>query len=456
MKKYLLILIFLGCVFAPRARAAVVFNTSSTMAFTGKTTATTSIIVGSGSNQMLVITLAMGNALGTGMSASVAGNAATLLAVATGTSRSVNIWDYPHLSPGTYVVSTTWTTATQGTLSVASFWGVNQTSPLDATATAAATATSNPSSTLTTTQNGDVIIDGTPHGGGSTTNSAGGTQAYLAKDSGGATYTGDVSYWIQPSAGPATSSYVLNATAAWTMLQIALKQATSSNLITFNATSTSSSTLPVTSVYWNHTMGSCSNSNGILIVGMGSYGSFHTATATYDNMNMTAYASSSGNTSNMQMFYLTNPPAGTYVVTTTYIGGLTSYSFGGALSFCGVSTTHPIDNTALYTANGANPTHAITPETTNAFGIDSLFWESDIGATASGTWTPGVIGNDSGVNQSYANSYIGPISTSSTSIWNATTTGYAGVLTTLTPDAPSTPSTPSSIIPLCMVMNDDW
>ena len=116
MKKYLLILIFLGCVFAPRARAAVVFNTSSTMAFTGKTTATTSIIVGSGSNQMLVITLAMGNALGTGMSASVAGNAATLLAVATGTSRSVNIWDYPHLSPGTYVVSTTWTTATQGTL----------------------------------------------------------------------------------------------------------------------------------------------------------------------------------------------------------------------------------------------------------------------------------------------------------------------------------------------------
>jgi hypothetical protein len=229
MKKLLPIIIGL-CLLPSLSFAAISFDASSSAGFSGATTATGTITVGSGSNEMLIGELIGGNAGFSNPSMTVDGNSATLvIAVTVGTNRSDAMWYYPNLSAGSHTVSTTWTTALQGILSINSFFGVKQSSTVDATSTSN-NSSANPSSNLTTSVAGDLVIDGTTKLKSQNTTALGGSQAALVLDAGsGAIWNGDASYYTTSTIGSVNSQYTLAGSGNWQMIQAAFEAASGSS-----------------------------------------------------------------------------------------------------------------------------------------------------------------------------------------------------------------------------------
>jgi len=238
-----------------RASAAITFDSSSSVAVVTPTArASTSITVGgSGSNEMLIIESVFGNSIPTGQTVSVSGTSlfasATQLMVATASNRYASIFYYPNLAPGTYTVSSSWTTNTQGALIAASYFGVNQINSVDATSTANGTSVS-PSTYATTTAINDLMINGLIKNTAATTTALGGVQISLAQDQGGASYTGDASWYTQSATGTATSSYTISSSHTWLMVQAAFEPAVPGPPTAPSGFTVSSSTTSTLSLSW--------------------------------------------------------------------------------------------------------------------------------------------------------------------------------------------------------------
>ena len=182
MKKILLLaIILLAFGFVKQAHAAITFDATSTVTRTGVTVATTTITVNSGSNEALIILDAWGNATSALTGITVDGvSVPTSTQFDTG-SRHAAIGVITNIAAGTHNVSTSYAANCQVGLTVASFFGVNQSTPVDATSTKTATQPV-ASDTITTTVANDLIVDVVDLGGTATTTSLGVNQTYLAKN----------------------------------------------------------------------------------------------------------------------------------------------------------------------------------------------------------------------------------------------------------------------------------
>lgn len=146
--------------FTSQAHAAIGFDASTTVV--DGTTATTTITVGNNTNRILVIAMANALSSATGTTVTVNGNAATLITSAVGgtQNRSCQLFYYLNPPTGSNSVSSTNPNLSTG-IFVASYYGVNQSTPIDTTASSSV---SSPNafvtSTITTTVANDWLVDG--------------------------------------------------------------------------------------------------------------------------------------------------------------------------------------------------------------------------------------------------------------------------------------------------------
>jgi hypothetical protein len=204
-KKYLYIVsTFLGLflVAAPRVHAVVTLDTSSTDAFSGSSSYTSSINVGSsGGNELLVIEVeTVGAPTGVSVDGVPAQNAISFL----GNAKDIDIWYVKGLSSGSHTVSTTFGTTRSGNLGMASYFGVAQTNTLDTVATATVSSATAISSTITTTVANDVLVDGTARTT-ETTNAVSNASQTKVYGNVGTTNKNDMSYYVATS----TQAYTL-------------------------------------------------------------------------------------------------------------------------------------------------------------------------------------------------------------------------------------------------------
>lgn len=213
----------------------ITLDTSSTRAISGVTvtTATSTITTGSGSNEFLVISIANGSLSATTTGVSVDGVSATQAVVGRNGVRNSSIWYVKGLSAGTHAISSTYSASQQVSIAATSFFGINQTTPLDVTSTQIATST-NVSSTLTTSASGDLIIDALDSPVTQTSTAAGSNQTYVMKNLGETSNMGNAGYQIASGSGANTESYTMSTSTGFTFAVAAFKAAT---LSTSTATS---------------------------------------------------------------------------------------------------------------------------------------------------------------------------------------------------------------------------
>ncbi len=207
--------------------SAITLDATSTGTATAKSLATSTITVGSGSNELLIISIANGNTAATTTAVTVDGVAATPVVLSRSTNRNSSLWYVKGLSAGAHAISSTYSGSNQISLAAASFFGVSQTSPIDATSTLAITS-STVSSTLTTSVPGDLIIDALDSAVNQTSTAIGPNQAYIMKNLFETNNIGNASYQIATSSGAKTESYRMSASVAFSFSVAAFKAATSS------------------------------------------------------------------------------------------------------------------------------------------------------------------------------------------------------------------------------------
>ena len=166
MKKYLItILIFIGCLFAYRAQAAITFNSSSTAIFNGFSagkTVTSTLSVSSNANRYAIACISVWQDVagtGTASGASIGGVAMTKIVTSTRqASMAVEAWGLIAPASGSRNVSTTIVGNIDAVKVVWSqFDGVDQTNPVEATSTGLATLKS--VTTTITTVNANAVIN---------------------------------------------------------------------------------------------------------------------------------------------------------------------------------------------------------------------------------------------------------------------------------------------------------
>lgn len=218
MKKYpILFIALLGFCFAPQAHAAISFDASSSKAFTGVQTVTSTITVGSGSNEMLAIIFALSSQP---TAVKVDGNNANF---AVATDAGAAIYYVTGLSAGSHSVSSTFSVNANGDIGLESLFGVNQSTPLDATSTNNGTSNS-PSVGVTTFVANDWVLDATEYATTRTSTAAGAGQVFVFRDV-GTTRALTSSYLVTTSTQNYNSSYTLSASVAWNDMQAAFEPA---------------------------------------------------------------------------------------------------------------------------------------------------------------------------------------------------------------------------------------
>ena len=140
-------------------------------------------------------------------------------------SRNSSIWYVKGLSAGVHAISSTYSAANQASIAAASFFGVNQTSPLDASSSLSITS-STVSSTLTASVAGDLIIDALDSAATQTSTAIGPNQQYIMKNLATAANTGNASYQIASSSGAKTESYHMSISNGFNFSVAAFKAAT--------------------------------------------------------------------------------------------------------------------------------------------------------------------------------------------------------------------------------------
>ncbi len=207
--------------------ATITLDATSTKAFSGtiQTVVTSTITVGSGSNELLVISIANGNSSATTTTVTVDGVSATQAVISRNGTRNSSLWYVKGLSAGTHNISSTYSTANLVSISAASFFGVNQTVPLDATSSVIATS-ANVSSTLTTSVAGDLIVDALDSPVTQSSTAIGSNQTYIMKNLSESLNTGNASYQVASSSGARTEGYTMSTSTGFTFSVAAFKAAT--------------------------------------------------------------------------------------------------------------------------------------------------------------------------------------------------------------------------------------
>jgi hypothetical protein len=210
-----------------QASWSITFDVSSTLAFSKVTTATTTITVGTGADELLVISIAASSTPATGVS--VDGHAATKAIATSTTGQDAEIWYYLNAtSSATHTVSSTFGANASGTLIISSYFGVNQATPLDATGNKSGNSKA-PSSTITTTVANDWIVGMVAFAGGDTASAIGPGQTLIAGNVGNVTEKGIASYKPTTTAVATSTSVTLTASnVAWEEVQAAFEVANTS------------------------------------------------------------------------------------------------------------------------------------------------------------------------------------------------------------------------------------
>jgi hypothetical protein len=210
MKKFLPFLILGFLCFIPHAHAAITFNASSSVEAVTLTIETTLAMGGTGNN-LLVISTAGHNP---NSSVTVNGNNAIFAASSTAGGRASSLYYAVGLT-GTVTVTSTFTgTAADELMTLESYSGVNQTTPLDATSTnATATTQTYVSSTIVTTVKNDWVVDSVADHASSTGAGTGQTTVNVQYTSGNfGNYT---SYKATTATGTVTMSWTTAAATSW-------------------------------------------------------------------------------------------------------------------------------------------------------------------------------------------------------------------------------------------------
>lgn len=231
MKKSLLLFFSLGfLLFIPHAHAAITFDSSSTLGVTLATTSNPTIVVGTGSNELLVANI--GGACNV-QSVTLGGVSATQT-TSTFVSNRTSIWYATGFASGTVNATVTCLTAQNYGIQLSSFFGVNQSTPVDAIASSTSGNNTTPSDTITTTVANDLIINsvgwqdfGTTH-----TNLPNIGQTQIATSSFGGTCTSCKGAYASYNLVTSTQSYTMNWTssqAAWVSIITAFRPVVASN-----------------------------------------------------------------------------------------------------------------------------------------------------------------------------------------------------------------------------------
>lgn len=219
----------MGIFFAPKTKAAIIFDASSTVGFKAVSAVTSTITVGTGSNQLLVISIGTGDnfTIVTSTIVTVDGVSATLaVQEASVSTRISSVWYITGISSGVHNVTTTFSGSTQGMVALSSFFGAKQSSLIDSVATSAASS-NNPSTTIFTIFSNDLIVDGTGKSLVRTTTGIGSGQVSIAQDvpSSVNLFNGNSSYNILTTLGSTNISYTLSGSSAYSMSVVAFEAA---------------------------------------------------------------------------------------------------------------------------------------------------------------------------------------------------------------------------------------
>ncbi len=226
MKKLALTLFIL---FAPlMAHAAIGLDATSTSGnYTGTTNATAITITNTQSNLLLIVTETSWGSTAPTISSVVAGGQTMTKAASKESLGSVSgdsqNYIYYLINPptGTINVTTTWVGSTAGNMTnISSWYGVDQTTPIEATSTNGGTATGNVTANITTLSSNDVVVDSAFARATSTGWSAGTGQTTLFSYQGSNVSGG--SYKLIPTA-QTTSTYWVDGKTYWSEVSAALK-----------------------------------------------------------------------------------------------------------------------------------------------------------------------------------------------------------------------------------------
>lgn len=201
--------------------AALILDATSSKGISAGTTVTSTITVGTGTNQCLIIAEGGSNTSSTGMT--VNGVSATLALQHTGNAKDAEIWFYMNAPTGTVTVSTTIGVSTNFGMAITSLFNCNYDQPLEVTTSTNATTVNHPSSTLTTVAPGDWIFDATAYAGTLTVSSRDAGMNALATDLGSGSSHFSSSYATTTAATTTfRSGYALSGSGAFSEVQVAV------------------------------------------------------------------------------------------------------------------------------------------------------------------------------------------------------------------------------------------
>lgn len=230
-------LFFASFLFTSEADAAIAFDASSTVAFAdgaaSTTVATTSLTISAGLSNSIVI-MGISNGLGspstTAMTATYAGQAMTLAGVVNNGTNNCTSRMFYLLSPpsGANIASSSWTNRQGVSMGVASFSGVDQTTPVEAssTATSSGGASTTVKVTLTTVSTNAWVMDNVCAGGVQGTSTAPQVTLWRNVLPGNNDPWAGSSYTTTTATSSITMEWKLSGTRQWSSIGLALKPAT--------------------------------------------------------------------------------------------------------------------------------------------------------------------------------------------------------------------------------------
>ncbi len=222
MKNFLLISIGLVVLFCAvsNSYAAISFDSSSTSATLLGSTGTLSIVVGSGSNRAIIACITM-NAGGTS-TLLVGGSSATQIAHRVQGTKAADLYYFLNPSAGTVNVTATLNAAANKVIGLESLFGVDQSTPVEATTTFGVTGSTVASTTFTTIAANDWIIDCL--GANQTSTSPGTGQTTTSMNNAVNPFIG-MSYKQIPATGATTTQWTFGTSTTWAYSTAALRQA---------------------------------------------------------------------------------------------------------------------------------------------------------------------------------------------------------------------------------------
>lgn len=230
------------------AHAAITIDTTSTVKnFFGTADVTSTITVGGGSNQLLVVTVCQNNI--TAPSAILVDTTAPTFVASSNVAQTVAgeyMYYITGLSAGVHNASVTWGANRSGNFELSSYFGALQSGTLETTSTHVSVNVAQASSTITTAVANDLIVDATCRGkSDAITSLVNGSQIPIIKNQGSNGQFGDSSYLITTSTGSYFTGYNLTSVATTTMLQGAFKPVGGVVVNATNAISVTSSALGI-------------------------------------------------------------------------------------------------------------------------------------------------------------------------------------------------------------------